>query len=142
MLLGKFYHTLEANGRISLPKKLRDAHLEWVVTRGLDGGLFLIGSEQFIKELDSIAQSTLTHQAHRDFIRLMTNEAVEVKPDSIGRVQLPEYLIEFAQLKKEVVIVGSLTRIEIWDRDRYHLYIGQQENNANALADTIAKTED
>lgn len=141
MLLGKFYHTLEANGRISLPKKLREAHAEWVVTRGLDGGLFLIGSEQFAKELDSIGQRTLTHQAHRDFIRLMTNDATAVKPDSIGRVQLPEYLISFAQLKKEVVIVGSLTRIEIWDRDRYHTYIAKQESNANALADTIAKTE-
>lgn len=141
MLLGKFYHTLEANGRLSLPKKLRDTHTEWVVTRGLDGGLFLIGSKQFAQELDSIAQRTLTHQAHRDFIRLLTNEAVEVKPDSIGRVQLPEYLIQFAQLKKEIVIVGSLTRVEIWDRDRYHQYIGSQESRANELADTIASSE-
>lgn len=138
MLLGKYYHTIEATGRVSLPKKLRDEHKTWIITRGLDGGLFLIGSEQFARELESIAQRTLTHQAHRDFIRLMTNEAVEVKPDKIGRVQLPEYLISFAQLKKEVVIVGSMTRLEIWDRDRYHRYIAHQESRADELAETIA----
>jgi len=141
MLLGKYYHTLEATGRVSLPKKMRDEHKTWVVTRGLDGGLFLIGSEQFAQELDAIAQRSLTHQAHRDFIRLMTNEAVEVIPDKIGRVQLPEYLITFAGLTKEVVIVGSFTRVEIWDRDRYHQYITAKESSADELANSIAKTE-
>ncbi|PIY79708.1 MAG: division/cell wall cluster transcriptional repressor MraZ [Candidatus Pacebacteria bacterium CG_4_10_14_0_8_um_filter_43_12] len=137
MLLGKYYHTLEANGRLSLPKSFRGVYPSWIVTRGLDGGLFLIGEEVFKQELDQLSERSLTKKRNRDFIRLMTNEAKPVTPDTAGRVQLPEYLIQFAGLKKEVVIVGSLNKIEIWDRDRYHTYLDTVEPEAEKIAESL-----
>lgn len=138
MLIGKFYHRLEEKGRISLPKKFRSEKNEWVVTRGLDGCLFLFTTDDFEKKLAQIANRTFTKKAHRDLIRLMTNEASEVDVDSTGRVHLPEYLIEFAQLKKDIVIVGSYSNIEIWDRDTYHEYIDNLEENAEDIAESIS----
>jgi len=137
MLIGRFYHHLESNGRVSLPKSFRQQHLEWVVTRGLDGGLFLFPKAQFAQQLETLLKSTFTKQAHRDFIRLMTNDAREVIVDKQGRVQLPEYLISFAQLTKELVVVGSFNWVEIWDTTQYHQYLEKVEPQAAAIAETL-----
>ena len=102
MLIGKFYHNLEGNGRISLPKKFRDSSRSWIVTRGLDGCLFLLKKENFQQELEKINQVGFSKKANRDLVRLMTNEADEVTVDNNGRINLPNYLIDFAQLKKAV----------------------------------------
>lgn len=137
MLLGKYYHTIEANGRISLPKQFRSEHEHWIVTRGLDGGLFLFPEQVFQQELNQLGERSFTQKRNRDFVRLMTNEAKQVSPDNTGRVQLPEYLIEFAGLKKDVVIVGSLNKLEVWDRARYHQYLDQVEPAAEEIAESL-----
>lgn len=137
MFIGRYYHTLEENGRISLPKKFRAQEENWVVTRGLDGGLFLFRAENFQQELSQLSQRTFTKKAHRDFIRLMTNDAQEVKADNNGRVSLPEYLIKFAQLKKDLVIVGSYSRVEIWACKEYHQYLDQLEDQAEEIAEGL-----
>lgn len=137
MLIGKYYHHLENKGRLSLPAKFREVSQAWIVTRGLDGCLFLLQESNFKQELDKIAQSSLTKKANRDLLRLMTNEASELEVDDNGRVNLPNYLIEFANLKKEVVVVGSLNHLEIWDQEKYHNYIDQIESQAEDIAESI-----
>ena len=137
MFIGRYYHTIEEKGRISLPKKFRESGDEWVITRGLDGGLFLFLRNQFQSELDKLAQKPFTKKAERDFIRLLTNEAEEVEVDPAGRLLIPEFLRASAQLAKHVVIVGSYQRIEIWDRERYHAYVTQIETQAEAIAENI-----
>lgn len=137
MLIGKYYYHLEEQGRLSLPKKFREVSQEWIVTRGLDGCLFLLQKENFAKELEAIKQNTWTKKATRDFMRLMTNEAAEIKVDKNGRVNLPNYLIDFASLQKNVVVVGSLNHLEVWDQDRYHLYIDQIEGKAEEIVESI-----
>lgn len=141
MFLGRYYHTLEEKGRVSLPKAFRDHNTEWVVTRGLDGGLFLIPMESFQKELNALETRSFTKKAHRDFVRLMTNDAKVIEPDQQGRVQLPEYLITFAQLSKDLVIVGSYTRVEIWDKEVYHRYIDTLEPLSENLAETLSTAQ-
>lgn len=139
MLIGKYYHHLEAKGRLSLPAKFREVSQNWIVTRGLDGCLFLLQEGNFAQELQKIADSSLTKKANRDLLRLMTNEAQEVSADKNGRVNLPDYLIKFAKLTKATVIVGSLNHLEIWDQERYHDYIDQLEGQAEAIAESISK---
>jgi len=137
MLIGKYYHSLEEKGRISLPRKFRDQADEWVVTRGLDGCLFIFKKDKFEAELSQLAERTFTKKANRDLTRLMANDASAVKTDDNGRVHLPEYLIEFARLVKDLVIVGSGSRIEVWDRDSYHAYLNQLEADAEDIAEKI-----
>ncbi|MFZ1721963.1 MAG: division/cell wall cluster transcriptional repressor MraZ [Microgenomates group bacterium] len=137
MFIGKYYHSLEAKGRLSLPKRFRDKSDQWIITRGLDGGLFLFTQLEFTNHIRSLSEGSLTKKRHRDYLRIMTNEAAEVEPDANGRVHLPEYLIEFAKLQKQVVIVGSSSYIEIWDRDQYHSYIETIESNAANIAESL-----
>ena len=137
MFIGKYYHRLEDKGRLSLPKKFRDQESNWVITRGLDGCLFLLRTENFEKEIQKISNSSFTKKANRDLVRLMTNEAQELTTDQNGRVNLPNYLIDFASLKKDLVVVGSLDHIEIWDQDKYHHYIDQIEDKAEEIAENV-----
>lgn len=137
MFIGKYYYKLQDNGRVSLPKKFRRGQENWVVTRGLDGCLFVFKAEQFSQELEKLASRSFTKKAHRDLIRIMSNEAQELEPDKSGRVQLPEYLTKLAQLEKEIVIVGSFNRIEIWNQENYHAYVSQLENKAEVIAESI-----
>lgn len=142
MFLGKYYHTLEANGRISLPKAFREQAPEWIVTRGLDGGLFLFDKTTFARELQQLQERTLTHKQTRDFARLMANEASEVAPDKNGRIQLPEYLTAFAHMTKDIVVIGSVNYVEIWDRDQYHTYVASIEPQAEAIAEALTTSKD
>lgn len=137
MLIGKYYHHLETKGRVSLPAKFRAVSKRWIVTRGLDGCLFLLQESNFAKELEKIAQSSFTKKANRDLVRLMTNEAKELETDENGRVNLPDYLIDFAHLQKNLVVVGSLDHLEIWDQETYHKYIEQIEAQAETIAEKI-----
>lgn len=137
MFIGKYYYKLQANNRLSLPKDIRKDQKTWVVTRGLDGCLFVFKAETFEQELQQLAARSFTKKAHRDLIRIMSNEAKEVTVDSSGRVHLPEYLTQFAQLENSVVIVGSFNRIEIWDQDKYHQYANQLEQEADSIAESV-----
>lgn len=141
MFIGTYYHRLEEQGRISLPKKFREQNQHWVITRGLDGGLFLLQAEQFQTEIEKIAKASFHKKKNRDLLRYMTNEASEIEADDNGRVYLPKYLIDFAQLQKEVVVVGSGNYLEVWDRDLYHQYIDKVEKDSTEIADGIEPEE-
>lgn len=110
-----------------------------VVTRGLDGCLFVFPVEEWQKLAEKLRASPLTLQEARGFVRLMTHEAVELKFDAQGRTRIPLYLREFAGLKKEVVVAGSLTRIEIWDRTIYHQYMSQTEKRGEQIAERLSE---
>lgn len=140
MFIGRYYHHLEEKGRLSLPKEFRTQHQNWVITRGLEGGLFLLPFDEFNKQLELISGNTFIKKNQRDMTRLLTNDAREVKPDSLGRITLPEYLIQQAELKKQVVIIGSFHYIEIWDQEKYHQYLAKIEPQSEKLAESIEIT--
>ena len=138
MFIGTYYHTLEEHGRVSLPKSFRDQAKTWVVTRGLDGGLFLFPAAKFQQRLQRISENqTFTKKAYRDFVRLMTNEAQQIGADKNGRVNLPNYLIKFAGLRKNLVVVGSLDCVEVLERSSYHHYVDSLEKKAEQIAEKV-----
>jgi MraZ protein len=143
MFIGRYYHTVDDKGRVSLPKALREEetqNTDWVITRGLDGGLFLFTQSTFKTRLAELANRTFTRKRDRDFVRYMTNDAYRVSCDSHGRVLLPEYLRKFAQVSKDVVIVGSFEYIEVWDVEQYHQYLDALETEGEQLAESIHET--
>lgn len=136
MFIGKYYHKLEPSGRVMIPKDFRKAE-SFVITRGLDGSLFLFQAEDFELEIQKLSARSFTKKINRDFIRLMTNEAHNLVPDKNGRVQLPVYLTDLAGFSKDIVFVGSMNRIEIWDQQTYHKYLAQIEANAENIAEQL-----
>ncbi|MCH7951362.1 division/cell wall cluster transcriptional repressor MraZ [Patescibacteria group bacterium] len=140
MFIGIYYHTLEAKGRLAIPASFRrNLDKGSVVTRGLDGCLFLFPARDWRKFVKKLQQSPLTQKKAREFVRLMTHQAAEVEFDSQGRTRIPSYLQELAGLKKEVVIAGSLDRIEIWDKARYHRYMRKIEERSEEIAESLTE---
>jgi len=138
MFIGLHYHSLENKGRLAIPAVYRPK-LEsgGVITRGLDGCLFLFPKLSWQRLYKKLASLPLTNRSARQFIRLIVQTAVPLNLDSQGRTLIPEYLQNLASLKKQVVIAGAVTRIEIWDRDLYHqhfdLIAKEDESLSSAL---------
>lgn len=142
MFIGRYYHRLEDKGRVSLPKTFRETGSDWIITRGLDGGLFLFRPETFTQQVQELTERTFTKKRNRDFIRYMVNDARMVSLDKQGRVLLPDYLTTFARITKEVVIVGSFNYIEIWDQPTYHTYLDTLETRVEDIAENITTTQE
>lgn len=140
MFIGIYYHTLEAKGRLAIPASFRrKLDKGSIVTRGLDGCLFLFPAPEWKKFSVKLHQSPVTKKKAREFVRLMTHAAAEVEFDSQGRTRIPSYLQELAGLKKEVVVAGSLNRIEIWDKVRYHQYMTKIEEKSEQIAESLTE---
>lgn len=138
MLIGKAYNSLDTQRRVTIPKNMRtQLGNQAVLTRGLDGGIFLLPESYWQTLVNNLTQQPFTKKGSRDFWRYLSNDAYPVEPDSLGRITVPESLAEAAQLNKDVVVIGSLQYIEIWDRDRYHSYLDQLAENTEEIAENL-----
>src|SRR3990167_3035842 len=139
MLLGRYYHTLENKGRIAIPPVFRrQLGQRPIITRGLDGCLFVVPSEVWQQLTADLRGSPLTKQDTREFIRLIAHDAQEVVFDPQGRTLIPQTLRSYAKITKEVVVAGSLDWVEIWDRDIYHQHMAGTEKQAAEVAERLA----
>lgn len=140
MFVGTYYHSLDEKNRVSVPKSFRDGLTPGsVVTKGLDGCLFVFTSESWSKLVDKLQSLPLTSKPARDFLRLLTYNAVPLDTDKFGRTHLSENLLKLAGIKKEVVFAGALTRVEIWDKSTYHAYVDGLSNSENELESSLSE---
>ncbi|MCI8635826.1 MAG: division/cell wall cluster transcriptional repressor MraZ [Eubacterium sp.] len=120
MFIGEYNHTIDAKGRLIVPSKFRELlGSEFVVTKGLDGCLFVYPNEEWVTIEEKFKSIPLTTKDARKFSRFFFAGATSCEVDRQGRILLPQVLREYADLQKEVVLAGVLSRIEIWNRDRW-----------------------
>ena len=128
MIIGQYNYNLDPKKRLTIPTKFRSVLSEGaVITRGIDGCLFLYPQKQWNDLADKLSKLPLSQSNARSFARVMLAGAMDVKVDSLGRILIPDYLKEYAKLNKSVVIAGLYDRIEIWDEDAWKKY-GQTTN--------------
>ena len=140
MFIGEYSHNLDDKGRLAIPAKFRNQLKKGaVVTRGLDNCLFLYTKPEWEKLADKLATLPISQANSRAFSRLMLAGAMDVEVDKQGRVILPEYLRRFAGLKKEVVLAGLYSRIEIWDSEQWNIYKSQTEKESGSIAERMAE---
>jgi MraZ protein len=124
MFYGEYIHTVDRKGRIVLPAHFREVAKanfieKFFITRGLDGCLFMFSEEEWKLQEQKFKSLPFTKQQARIFNRIYFSGAQEIIPDKQGRILLPLYLKEYAQIKKEVVFVGVANRIELWAKDKW-----------------------
>ena len=113
-------HTVDPKGRLIVPAKFREQlGDEFVVTKGLDGCLFVYTSEEWHNIEEKFRNISMTSKDARKFSRFFFAGAASCELDKQGRILLPPVLREYANLTKDVVLVGVLSRVEIWDKDRW-----------------------
>ena len=118
--MGEYNHTIDAKGRLIIPSKFREAlGDEFVVTKGLDGCLFVYDNKEWSAFEEKLKSLPLTNKDARRFVRFFLAGATLAEVDKQGRILVPGTLREFAGLEKEVVLVGVGSRVEIWSKDRW-----------------------
>ena len=142
MFYGEYLHTIDRKGRLILPAKFREAckaHFveKFFVTRGLDKCLFMFAEEEWRSQETKFKAISFTKQQARTFNRLYFSGAVEVVPDRQGRILIPQYLKDFAEIKKDVMIVGVSNRAEIWAKDKWQEFYGTSKQSFEEIAEKL-----
>lgn len=134
MFMGEYNHSVDAKGRLIVPSKFREQlGNEFVVTKGLDGCLFVYSKSEWENIEEKFRNVPLTTKDARKFARFFFAGAASCEVDKQGRILLPVVLREYAGIEKDVVSVGVFNRVEIWDKDKW------QESNSYDDMDEIAE---
>jgi MraZ protein len=119
MFVGSYNPKLDEKNRLFLPAKFRDQLAEGlVVTKGQDFCLNVFSIASFTEMAAQVQQAPLTVRQAREYGRFLAMRAAEDTPDKQGRITIPAPLKEYAGLDREVVVIGALNRVEIWDPAR------------------------
>lgn len=138
MFIGEYFHTIDNKKRLAVPVKFRkDLGKKAVLTRGLDNCLYLYPLKEWEKMAEKLARLPISRSDSRAFSRLMLAGAMDIDLDGLGRVLIPDYLKDYAGLKKKAVIAGLYNRIEIWDEDKWQAYKKQTTKEAEKIAEKM-----
>ena len=140
MFIGEYNHNLDNKGRIAVPVKFRDDLKKGaVVTKGLDGCLFLYTMSEWKILAEKLSKLPISQSNTRAFARLMLAGAMDVQVDKQGRIILPDYLRKYATLKKKVIINGLYNRLEIWDENNWEKYKEITEKESGDIAEKLGE---
>lgn len=123
MLIGEFNHGMDNKNRIIIPSKLReDLGESFIISKGLDGCLYIYPKAEWITFETKLKSLPLTSKDARQFSRFFFSGANEMEPDKMGRILIPQSLLEYAGIVDEVVSVGMMNRVEVWSKEKWKAY--------------------
>ena len=135
MFMSEYNHTLDTKGRLIIPAKFREVlGEEFVISKGMDGCLFVYANDDWNAFEQKLTSLPLINKEARQFARFFLAGAATVEVDKQGRILLPAVLREFAGLEKDVVLVGSASKIEIWSKERFDESNAEYEGNMDEVA--------
>ncbi len=137
--LGEFQHTVDEKGRLAIPAKFRpQLEAGMVVTRGIDRCLYVWTLERWQELAHRMSKLPIMQENARRMTRHFFSGAVDTKMDKAGRVVIPQFLREYADLSGDVVVAGANTNIEIWSLDRWLSERSLAEDHSAELAEHLA----
>ncbi|MGN0559297.1 MAG: division/cell wall cluster transcriptional repressor MraZ [Acutalibacteraceae bacterium] len=138
MFSGMTYNSIDSKGRIILPTKLREGLGEsFMVTNGFQENLQIMSLDEFAHLSERIKELPMDKAMAMQYI--IIGPAVEVSPNSQGRIQIPQSLRENASLSKDAVVIGMDKRVEVWDKEKYEKFIERQKREVFADAVKMLK---
>ena len=140
MFIGEYNHNLDEKGRLAVPVKFRnDLKKGAVVTKGLDGCLFLYTASEWKILAEKLSKLPISQSGTRAFARLMLAGAMDARVDKQGRIVVPDYLRKYAGMKKKVIISGLYNRLEIWDENSWEKYKRKTEKESEDIAEKLGE---
>jgi len=138
LFYGEYQHTLDPKGRVIIPSRFRDELGEkFIITKGLDNCLFIYSLQEWEAVVSKLRALPFTDKDVRSFVRFFSAGACECEMDKQGRILIPQNLREYAGLNKEVYLTGAITRVEVWDKDRWEAHSGDYNENADLIAEKM-----
>ena len=138
MLIGQYEHTIDVKKRLALPAKFRgELGDKIIITRGIEGCLAVYTEGEWKIMSDKLGALTISQAEARSFTRMILAGAMEVSLDKLGRILVPDYLKDYAGLKKNVVICGLSNRLEIWDSEKWETYKKAAEKGVDEIVSKL-----
>jgi len=123
MFIGEYQHSLDEKGRVTVPSKYREQLGEtFILTKGLDGCLFIYTQEEWANFELKLKNLPLTNMNARKFVRFFLSGAVECMTDKQGRILIPNTLRVYSNIEKDIVFIGMGNRIEVWSKAKWTSY--------------------
>jgi MraZ protein len=138
MFFGTYTPKLDDKGRLILPAKFRDQLAGGLmVTRGQEHCLYVWPQDEIARITDRLREAPVSNKATRDYVRMFSSAASDETPDKQGRITIPPKLREWASLGKDVIVIGAMTRLEIWDEAAWNSYSEAHEESFAELSDEV-----
>lgn len=138
MLIGEYHHNIDEKKRLIIPSKFREEiGNSFVVTRGLDGCLFVYSMESWNKIVEKLKTLSFTKKDARTFMRFFLSSATVCEFDKQGRINLVNTLIEYAEIKKECAIIGVGDRLEIWSVDKLNKLMKDNIDKLDEISENL-----
>ncbi len=140
MFIGEYQHSVDSKGRVAIPVKFRRTlGAGAIITRGLDRCLFLFGLKEWKVLAQKLNSLPIAQANSRAFSRLMLAGAMDAQLDKQGRILIPDYLRVYAGLKKQIVVAGLYTRVEIWNIEHWKKYKSKTESSSDEIAEKLGE---
>ncbi|MEK7124129.1 MAG: division/cell wall cluster transcriptional repressor MraZ [Patescibacteria group bacterium] len=138
MLIGQFQHTIDTKKRLALPVKFRgELGSKVVVTKGVENCLVVYTQKEWEIMSQKLSSMPISQGEARKSARHFLASAMEVNLDKLGRMLIPDYLKNYANLKKNVVICGLSNRLEIWDESKWQNYSKDAEKGVEEIVSKL-----
>ena len=117
---GEYNNSLDGKNRLNIPAKFRKVldpvnDRTFILTRGFEQCLLLYPLNEWQEVETQLSQLSSIRSRDRNFVRSITRHAIPVQFDGQGRIQIPEALILFSRIQKDINVIGMIKKIELWD---------------------------
>ena len=138
MFIGEYHHTIDEKGRIIIPAKFRDGlGKRFIITRGLENCLFVYPMDNWNRICEKLNSLPFTKKDARIFNRFFMSGATDVELDKQGRVNVSSPLINYANLIKDCVIIGTGDRLEIFSQESWDDFFNSTKDSMSDIADNL-----
>ena len=138
MFIGEYKYTIDSKKRLALPAKFRkELGRKIIITKGVNNCLVVYTEKGWKEMSEKLGKLPISQPEARSFARIVLAGAMEVNPDKLGRILVPDYLKKYADLKKDVVVCGLSDRLEIWDSQKWDDYRNKTEKEVDSLVSKL-----
>lgn len=138
MFIGEYHHTIDEKGRIIIPVKFREElGNSFIITRGIENCLFVYSEDNWAKITNKLNSLPFTKKDARTFNRFFMSGATNVELDKQGRVNISKPLIDYANLLKDCVIIGTGDRLEVWSQESWESFFDSTKDSMSDIAENL-----
>lgn len=140
MFIGTYNHSIDSKNRMLVPSKVKATLGEAIfvyLSLGFDGNIDMRLDSEFNQFVNNINNLSIGSKEARNLTRLILSQTYKIEIDSASRILIPQNLIDKAKIKKDIYIIGTNDRYEIWAKEVYDDFSLNQESTLSDLAEKL-----